>query len=106
MHSAVPSARTWGVLLRGDSPMLFVVIRQVEGLRTESAVFTDLCKATECCEDAAYVVRNAPGEGATDDLTIVTAACLYVAETSSHDLAKAMAADGRAFLMESEGSSV
>jgi hypothetical protein len=66
------------------------------------AVFPGLEDATECYNEAAYVVRNAPGEGATDDLTIVTAAALFVADTSDHDLAKAMAADGRAFLMEQE----
>lgn len=82
--------------------MLFVVTRQVEGLHNQSAVFSDLGEATECYEEAAYVVRNAPGEGATDDLTIVAAAALFVAETSDHNLAKAMAADGRAFMMESE----
>ncbi len=82
--------------------MLFVVIREVEGIRTESLTLTDLDEAAECYEEAAYVVRNAPGEGATDDLTIITAAALFVSETLDHDLAKAMAADGRAFMMESE----
>jgi hypothetical protein len=82
--------------------MLFVVIRQVEGVRTESIVLTDLSAATEHYEGAAYVVRNAPGEGATDDLTIITAAALFAADTTDPDLAKAMATDSRAFLMESE----
>ena len=66
------------------------------------ATFTSLGNATACYEEAAYVVRNAPGEGATDDLTIVTAAALFVADTSDPDLAKTLAADGRAFLMEQE----
>jgi hypothetical protein len=82
--------------------MLFVVMRQVEGLHAQSAVFTDLAKATECYEEAAYVVRNAPGEGATDDPTIVTSAALFAVDTESPEVAKAMAADGSAFMMESE----
>lgn len=82
--------------------MLYVVVREVESLRFESAVFTSLEEATECYEEAAYVVRNAPGEGAADDLTIVTAAALFAADTADPELAKAMTLDGRAFTMESE----
>jgi hypothetical protein len=60
--------------------MLFVVVREVEGLQDELAVFVSLDEATECYEEAAYVVRNAPGESATDDLTVVTAAALFAVE--------------------------
>ncbi len=82
--------------------MLFVVMLQVEGLHTQSAVFTDLAEATEYYQQAAYVVRNAPGEGATDDFTIVTAAALFAADAEVSDAAKAMAEGGRAFMMELE----
>jgi hypothetical protein len=64
---------------------LFVVIRAVIQGNGESAhesvALTNLDEAVECFENAAYVVRNVPGEGSADDLTIVTAAALFVADT-------------------------
>jgi hypothetical protein len=74
----------------------------MEDSSPELAVFVSLDEAIECYEEAAYFVRNAPGESATDDLTVVTAAALFAVETTNADLAKAMANDGRATLMESE----
>jgi hypothetical protein len=59
-----------------------------------------LASATECYDEAAYVVRNAPGEDPGDDPTIVTAALLYAAPTSDPDTASAMTEDGRAVLLE------
>ncbi|WP_428487737.1 hypothetical protein [Rhodopila sp.] len=82
--------------------MLFVVVREVEGLRNEFAVFANFEAATECYEDAAYVVRNAPGEGVADDLTIITACVLYAADTLDPDLAEALAARDEAIMIESE----
>ena len=82
--------------------MLFLVFREVEGSRSEWAIFTDLDGATECYDEAAYVVRNAPGEGPEDDPTIVTAASLYAAYTADPETALEMVSGGRAVLMESE----
>jgi hypothetical protein len=86
----------------GHTGRLFVVVREVEGLRVEYAIFADLSEATQCYDEAVYVVRNAPGEGASDDLTIVTASALYAADTTDPELATAMAADGSVILLESE----
>ncbi len=82
--------------------MLYVGVREIEGSRFERAIFADLGDATEVYEEAAYVVRNAPGEGATDNLTIVTQAFLYAADATAPDLAKSMSEDGHAILLESE----
>lgn len=82
--------------------MFFVVVREIEGLRTEQAVFADLAEATECFEEASYAVRNAPGEDSGDDPTIVTAAWLYAADTADRDAALKMASGGHAVLLEKE----
>ena len=66
------------------------------------AVFDQLSDATSIYEEAAYVVRNAPGEGMSDDTTIVTGAALFVADAANEDLAKAMVDAGQAFLIEQE----
>lgn len=80
----------------------FVVARDTEDYGHQLTVFSRLEEAALVYEEAAYVVRNAPGEGATNDPTIVVAAALFVADAADEGLAKAMAADGRAFLMERE----
>jgi hypothetical protein len=82
--------------------MLYVVSREVEGSRIERVVFSDLETAAAWYEEAAYVVRNAPGEDPGDDPTIVTAAFLHVAQTLDPETAKVMAEDGRAELLQTE----
>jgi hypothetical protein len=82
--------------------MLFVVIRDTVELGSQKAVFTRLNEATEVYEEAAYVCRNAPGEGATDDMTIVTEAFLYAVDTTDPVAALLMVADGRATILEHE----
>ncbi len=81
---------------------MFVVARNTEEYGRQMAVFSDLEDALMIYEEAAYVARNAPGEGATDDPTIVMAAGLFVADAADEESAKATVADGAAFLMEQE----
>jgi hypothetical protein len=96
---------------------LFVVIRAIgddlsQLLQAEQAysrkrpwtvmVFENLEEATECFEDNAYTVRNAPEEGPNNDPTIVTGCALYAVNTSDHDTAAALAQRGHGVLLESE----
>jgi hypothetical protein len=78
---------------------LFIAVRDTAEYGRQYAFFTSLDEATDCYEDAAYVVRNAPGEGRSDDLTIISGAALYAAETSDRELARAMVDGGNALLL-------
>lgn len=82
--------------------MLFVVVRDTDEHGRQWAVFADLEKATIAYEAAAHVVRNAPGEGPDDDLTIITGAALYAAHTTDPGIARFMVIIGRADLLEWE----
>ena len=82
--------------------MLYVLGKEIESERFEWTVFEDRARATECFDEAAYVVRNAPGDGPGDDPIIVTAAFLYAADTSVRSAAETMARSGRATLIAQE----
>lgn len=64
--------------------------------------FSWLDEALRVFEDAAYVVRSAPGESATNDPSIVTGAALFVVDAINEGSAKGLVTAGRAFLMEQE----
>jgi hypothetical protein len=93
---------------------LFVVMRTIGDDLTEPkqadlykepwtvAVFSDLEEATKCYEENAYVVRNAPGEGSGDDMTIVTSCALYAIDTLDRGLAVTMIHEGQGLLLEGE----
>jgi hypothetical protein len=82
--------------------MLFIMLREIECARIECAAFVDLDEVTACYEEAAYIVRNAPGEDPEDDPAVVAGAVLYAADTQDPNFALEMVKDGRAVLMEIE----
>ena len=82
-------------------PVLYVVIREIEGAKKEAAAFRSRQDAQDVYDQAARVCDNDPDEMGNGDLTIVSQCWLYEADAADAEQALAHVHAGRGTLLAS-----